>query len=117
PDLAKLRSFSEEQLAIGKQRLDQGHYGLAIQAFSNAQLSPEQSAAAYNGMAIAYLQLGRPDLAEHFFRQAIAGDPSCQRYQVNLSRFYTSVAEDEVRKASPEAPELASADAQAGDAN
>lgn len=101
---ASVQSWPEEQLAIGKQRLDQGDYAAAIQAFGNAQLFPEQAPEAHNGLAIAWLQLGRADLAERYFKQAVAGAPSDQRYQANLLRFYGSVAEADVRKTVVEAP-------------
>lgn len=104
---ASAQAWPEEQLAIGKQRLDQGDYAAAIQAFGNAQLFPEQAANACNGLAVAWLQLGRPDLAERYFKQAIARDPSDPRFQANLMRFYASVAEADVRKTVVETPVLA----------
>ncbi len=100
--------YAESQMALGKEGLDTGQYALAIVGFRNARIFPEQAAGAYNGLAIAYLQLDRPDLAERFFKQAIAEAPGDKRYQTNLARFYHSVPEVAVRTTRDEAPALPS---------
>ena len=109
PGIGDLAEYGEAQLAIGRDALDTGDYGLAIVAFRNARQSPDQVAPAHNGMAIAYLQLGRPDLAERFFKLAIAQAPGDKRFQANLSRFYESVPEVAVRTVRETGAELASA--------
>ena len=68
---------------------------------------PEHSAGATNGLAVAYLQLGRPDLAERFFKEAIALDPGNRKYQANLNRFYEAVPQVAVKATREEAPALA----------
>jgi tetratricopeptide (TPR) repeat protein len=109
PGIGDLAEYGETQLAIGRDALDSGDYGLAIVAFRNAKQAPDQIAAAHNGMAIAYLQLGRPDLAERFFKLAIAGAPGDKRFQANLTRFYGSVPEVAIRTVRESEAELASA--------
>jgi len=79
--------FAAQQLDLGRELLKAGQYATAILAFRDARLSPEHAAAAYNGLAVAYSQLGRPDLTERFFRKAIALAPQDERYQRNLARF------------------------------
>ena len=100
--------YAQSQMALGKEGLDTGQYALAIVGFRNARIFPEQAAGAYNGLAIAYLQLDRPDLAERFFKQAIAEAPGDKRYQANLARFYQAIPEVAVRVTRDEAATLAS---------
>src|SRR5687768_14173450 len=60
-----------EQLKLGRAHLDRRKYGAAIAAFRSARLDPAHAATAQNGLAVAYAQLGRPDLAERYFRLAM----------------------------------------------
>ncbi len=100
--------YAEAQMALGKESLDSGQYGLAIIAFRNARVFPDHAAGAYNGLAVAYLQLDRPDLAERFFKQAVAEAPGNKRFQANLALFYKAVPEVAVRTTRDEAPALPS---------
>lgn len=84
-------------LESGRLALANEQYGVAISSFREARLVPEAAADAYNGMAIAYSKIGRPDLAERFFRQAIAEAPADQRYRRNLARFHEQIHESAVR--------------------
>lgn len=102
------KEYAEQQLALGKQALDSGQYAAAIEAFRNARMFPEQAGEAYNGLAIAYLQLDRPDLAERFFKQAVLEFPTDKRFQANLNRFYQSAPEFAARTTREAVPELAS---------
>lgn len=77
-----------ELVAQGRKALDDGQLAAAVTLFRDARQVPEQAAAAANGLAIAYSQLGRADLAERYFREAIAMAPGERRYQANLQRFY-----------------------------
>ena len=104
---AKETDYAEAQMALGRAGLDSGEFGQAIVAFRNARTYPEHSAGATNGLAVAYLQLGRPDLAERFFKEAIALDPGNRKYQANLNRFYEAVPQVAVKATREEAPALA----------
>ena len=86
------QQYAAAQLDEGRRQLDQQQYGLAIMAFRNSQRFPGFAAASHNGLAISYAQLGREDLAERYFRQAIAEAPEDPRYQGNLARFETATA-------------------------
>lgn len=77
-------------LEKGRQSLTQGEVASAIVAFRTASLDPATAAPAHNGLAVAYALLGRGDLAERYFEQAIAEDSSDQRFAANLARFYRS---------------------------
>lgn len=87
----------DEQLAKGRQALDEGQFGSAITAFSSLRHDSDRAGDAFNGMAIAYANLGRPDLAERFFRQAIAVAPGDRRFHHNLARFYSNFPESGYR--------------------
>jgi tetratricopeptide (TPR) repeat protein len=77
-------------LEEGRQHLLRGEVASAIAAFRNAALDPATAAPAHNGLGVAYATLGRGDLAERYFQQAVAGDPSLAKYAANLARLYRS---------------------------
>lgn len=114
PKERNAQEYAASQLALGKDALDQKQYGLALIAFRNAQRFPEVAAEAHNGLGIAFAQIGRPDLAERFFKLAISEAPAETRFFANLARFYDTTAAKEVRTvraADPvPAPQLAMAD-------
>lgn len=83
--------YAAKQMALGRQMLDDGQFGQAVIAFRNVQHVPEYSAPAHNGLGVAYAQIGRPDLAERYFRMAVLDIPTDARYQANLSRVYASM--------------------------
>jgi tetratricopeptide (TPR) repeat protein len=69
----------------GRARLADGQPGLAIESFQRAVASGEPAAPALNGLGVAYSRLGRDDLAERFFREAMVADPTNTRYADNLT--------------------------------
>lgn len=83
--------YAAKQLALGRKMLDEGQFGQAVIAFRNVQHIPEYSAPAHNGMGVAYVQIGRPDLAERYLKMAVWDAPTDARYQANLSRVYASM--------------------------
>jgi tetratricopeptide (TPR) repeat protein len=88
PAADAMAGYGAAQLAAGRAALDNGQLSEAIVAFRNAKQVPGLAADASNGLAIAYSQLGRPDLAERYFRLAVAMAPGERKYQANLQRFY-----------------------------
>jgi hypothetical protein len=65
----------------GKAQLSAGLHAMAIETFrAEIRQSPE-SAEAYNGLAIAYDRIGRPDLARRYFEVALAKAPDEPRYR------------------------------------
>lgn len=85
-------------LEEGRQYLTGGEIASAIAAFRTAAQDPSSAAPAHNGLAVAYALLGRGDLAERFFQQAVADDPAEAKYAANLAKFYSS-REAELAKA------------------
>lgn len=80
--------YAASQLALGRDSLNYEQYGLAIISFRNAQRFPETAAAAHNGLAVAFAQIGRADLAERFFKLAMEEAPGDRSYAENLTNFY-----------------------------
>ena len=77
-------------LEEGKQFLRSGAVGSAIVALQKAAADPIAAPEAHNALAVAYALLGRGDLAERFFQQAMAENPSEAKYSANLAKFYQS---------------------------
>lgn len=76
--------------AAGRDALDKGNTGIAIDAFRRAVTSGEAPAPAFNGLGVAYARLGRFDLAQRYFERAAQIDPADGRYQTNLARLMRS---------------------------
>ena len=77
-------------LEEGRQSLMRGNVASAIVELKMAELDPDTAAAAHNGLGAAYAMLGRGDLAERYFQQATAEDPTESKYSSNLAKFYRS---------------------------
>lgn len=78
-------------LEEGRRYLSEGNISKAVASFQLARLDKDSAAAANNGLAVSYARLGRPDLAERYFRTAAALDPSDTRYVANLLRLQGNV--------------------------
>lgn len=84
PDLS---SYFAQRLHDGRRHLSAQRPGAAITAFRQASYHQDYAGEAYNGMAIAYDQIGRYDLAERFFAQAMQAAPEDERFARNSARF------------------------------
>ncbi|WP_338243572.1 tetratricopeptide repeat protein [Aurantiacibacter hainanensis] len=84
PDMS---SYFEQRLADGRRHLEAQRPGAALTAFRQASYHPDHAGEAFNGMAIAYDRLGRYDLAERFFAQAVSAAPGDARFARNAARF------------------------------
>lgn len=78
--------------ALGRRQLAEGQVGLAIETFRKALAGGEPIAPAVNGLGVAYARIGRFDLAQRYFEQAIASDPVEPKYADNLARLMRSPA-------------------------
>lgn len=91
----KAEDFAQLRLTAGREALDKGNWAEAIIALRDAQRYPRFAAQAHNGMGVAWAQLGRADLAERYFQQAISEAPDDRRFAANLSRLYALNARPE----------------------
>ncbi|MEZ5681359.1 MAG: tetratricopeptide repeat protein [Erythrobacter sp.] len=104
----------------GRQYLRQGNISKAVASFQLARLDKSTAAAANNGLAVAYAKLGRPDLAERYFRTAAMLDPAETKYVANLLRLQGNVMlahrADTVRQLAMAGPAPEATSAPRGDA-
>lgn len=92
----------------GRAHLREGQISAAVASFKIARLDPAVAADASNGLGVAYARLGRPDIADRYFREALRRAPEDERFVANLLRLQKSVM---LAKASHRtAPELAGED-------
>ncbi|MFM5948352.1 MAG: tetratricopeptide repeat protein [Novosphingobium sp.] len=99
PSQAEPREYASQQFELGRSGIETRNYASAIAAFRNSAMEPEFAAASFNGLAIAYAGIGRNDLAERYFRQAIAADPGSDRYRSNLAKLEKSRLDAEYARA------------------
>ena len=66
--------------------LSRGEQALAVDAYRKAIRHNPGNASAYNGLAIAYDQLGRHDLSRRYYELALAYAPREAKYYRNLAR-------------------------------
>jgi hypothetical protein len=70
-----------DPLSRGKRHFANGNFGLAIEAFEEARHVAPGSVNVLNALAVAYEEVGRPDLADSYFLEALDRDPaSAQTY-------------------------------------
>ena len=81
-----LSDYFALRLETGRRHLAHNRPTQAIVAFRQASYDAAHSGEAFNGMAVAYAQIGRRDLAERYFKLAIAADPTDVRYVRNLAK-------------------------------
>lgn len=94
-------------LAEGRRALADGRYVAAVAALRLARLDPDCAAEAANGMGVAYALLGRTDLAERYFREAVARDPQDRRFSGNLARLEQARTVQLARRQEAVRPKLA----------
>ncbi len=83
-------AFGQTELAAARAALKDGHIAAAIKQFRLAAINSETRGDAFNGLGVSYAKLGRADLAERYFQQALMEAPESPRYLANLERFYSS---------------------------
>ncbi len=92
PSTLEQPKFAAAQvLQEGRAQLRSGHVAAAVASFRMAQLDPDTAAEANNGLGVAYSKLGRMDLADRYFRQAIQLAPTDMRFTANLLRMQHKV--------------------------
>lgn len=78
-------------LEEGRAYLRRGQIAAAVASFKIARLDPVVAADANNGIGVAYAKLGRPDVADRYFRAALRIEPSNERFAGNLMRLQREV--------------------------
>lgn len=106
PDARPAPALAAAQiLQQGREQLRVGHVSAAVASFRMARLDPATRADADNGLAVAYVYLGRLDLADRYFRAALALQPDNDRFAANLLRLrHTVMLAQREREVSQPAP-------------
>lgn len=86
------------QFELARMSLSSGNYARAIEEFSHARAEPALLGPSLNGMAVAYARLGRNDLAERYFREAVAAEPGDTRFAANLLRLQQDNMQQSLRR-------------------
>lgn len=102
-----------EALARGRSFLGARQYGLAIELFRSAGRDPALRTESLNGLAVAYDAIGRRDIAERYFEEALASKPDDARARRNLARFYAVTGQQAKQRAILAAPVAVAAAASA----
>lgn len=92
PEQRLLRA-SDGGLALeeGRAYLRAGKMAAAVASFRIARGERSTRAEASNGLAVAFAALGRFDLAERYFQEALSAEPDNQKYLANLARLQQQV--------------------------
>ena len=98
-----MSDYFTARLEAGKTHLARGRPAAAVTAFRQASYDPAHAGRAFNGMGVAYAQMGRQDLAQRYFTMAVATDPLDERFARNLARLENDARADSSRLALAEA--------------
>jgi Tfp pilus assembly protein PilF len=79
--LFDMSDYFTARLEAGRTHLARGRPAAAVTAFRQASYDPAHAGRAFNGMGVAYAQMGRQDLAQRYFTMAVAADPQDQRFR------------------------------------
>lgn len=98
-----MSDYFTARLEAGRTHLARGRPAAAVTAFRQASYDPAHAGPAFNGMGVAYAQMGRQDLARRYFTMAVATDPQDERFARNLARLENDARADSSRPAFAEA--------------
>lgn len=94
-----MSGYFEARLEAGRNHLMRNRPAQAVTAFRQASYNAGTAASAYNGMAIAYAEMGRDDLARQYFMAAMQADPADERFARNLARLDDDLPSSELDEA------------------
>jgi thioredoxin-like negative regulator of GroEL len=103
----ELAGNSAGALEEGKEFLREGNVASAINSLRIARLDRATFGEASNALAIAYIRLGRNDLADRYFREAIQAEPENDKFAANLLRLQSQVMLARASAAAPAVPAAA----------
>lgn len=89
-----MSDYFASRFETGRLHLTHGRPTQAVIAFRQASYDPAYAGSAYNGMGVAYAQLGRQDLARRYFTMALAAEPQDERFARNLARLEQAPLDD-----------------------
>jgi tetratricopeptide (TPR) repeat protein len=96
-ELATAEAVAEIHLDVGRENLREGNLATAARYLREAQLHPTTRAEATNALGVVYIRLGRLDVAQRYFADAVELEPENARYMTNLARIERDVSFAELR--------------------
>lgn len=105
-------AVGQTSVAAGNALIERGQYGLAIAAYRRVLRIDPANSQALEGLAIGYELLGRADLADRYYQEALALAPRNSRIYQNFAAFLRAQRRDadaarlmaDMRIALPDAP-------------
>ncbi len=83
---ATAEAIAEIELEVGRKNLAEGNLATAARYLASARSSPLTRADATNALGVVYVRLGRLDVAQRYFREALEVEPANARFATNLAR-------------------------------
>ncbi len=91
-DPSTAQTVAEIQLEVGRENLSEGNLATAARYLAGARMHPETRADAANALGVVYVRLGRLDVAQRYFQEALEVQPDNARFATNLARLEGDVS-------------------------
>ncbi len=91
-EMAAQEAIADINLDVGRENLREGNLAAAARYLTQARNHPATRAQASNALGVVYVRLGRLDVAERYFQDAVEADPANARYMTNLARLERDVS-------------------------
>jgi|GEM_PF-1466696 len=91
-ELATAETVADIQLEVGRENLADGNLAAAARYLRGARSHPKTRAAATNALGVVYIRLGRLDVAQRYFSEAVELEPDNARFVTNLARIERDVS-------------------------
>ena len=99
--MASAQAVAEIYLDVGRTNLRNGNLATATRYLQGALSHPSTRAEATNAMGVVYIRLGRLDVAQRYFKQAVDLEPGNASYHTNLARIERDVSFAQLRAPTP----------------
>lgn len=91
-ELATAETVADIQLEVGRENLANGNLATAARYLREARAHPNTRAAATNALGVVYIRLGRIDVAQRYFAEAVDLEPDNARFLTNLARIERDIS-------------------------
>ncbi len=100
-EMATAEAIAEIQLEVGRENLADGNLATATRYLQGARMHPATRADATNALGVVYVRLGRLDVAQRYFLEALEVEPENARFATNLARLEGDVSFARMRASDP----------------
>lgn len=91
-EVATAEAIAEIQLDVGRENLTNGNLAAAARYLQGARMHPATRADATNALGVVYVRLGRLDVAQRYFGEALEIEPDNARFATNFARIAGDVS-------------------------